>query len=102
MCGLCGLLNDTPQWSDPLRHSDLPMRQRRLQQLAILNRALAPLKLTLSDIHGSSWLLAGATGQQAIVTRMDQLWQEAERLLKRPIDPLDERYLTALISAEAP
>ncbi|HAV2278595.1 hypothetical protein [Serratia marcescens] len=102
MCGLCGLLDDAPQWSDPLRHSDLPARQRRLRQLAILNRALAPLRLTLNDVHGNSWLLTSATGQQAVITRLDQLWREAERLSKRPIDPLDERYLAALASAEAP
>jgi len=96
MCGLCGLLNDAPQWSDPLRHSSLPPRQLRLQQLKVLNRALAPLRLKLSDVHGSSWLLASPTGQQAVITRLDQLWVEAERLLKRPIDPLDDNYLDAL------
>jgi len=101
MCGLCGLLNDTPQWSDPLHNNSLPLRQRRLRQLAVLNRALAPFRLKLSDVHGSSWLLSTATGQQAIITRLDQLWAEAERLLKRPVDPLDESYLDALTVLEA-
>lgn len=110
MCGLCGLLNDAPQWSDPLQdhppfhHSQhhlsqqhtLPPRQRRLQQLAVLNWALAPFRLKLNDIHGSAWLLSGPTGQQLVITHLEQLWIEAERLLKHPIDPLDNAYLAAL------
>ncbi|MHA7846596.1 hypothetical protein [Serratia sp. D1N4] len=102
MCGLCGLLNDAPQWSDPLQQQSLPVRQLRLQQLAVLNRALAPFRLKLSDVHGSAWLLASPTGQQQVITRLEQLWVEAERLLKHPIDPLDPAYLAALKLAEAP
>jgi hypothetical protein len=100
MCGLCGLLNDAPQWSDPLQYTSLPPRQQRLRQLTMLNRALAPFKLKLSDVHGSSWLLTGATGQQAVINRLDQLWAEAELLMKRPIDPLDDNYLNALALPE--
>ena len=33
MCGVCGLLDNGPQWSDPLRQ-DIPLRQLRLRQLA--------------------------------------------------------------------
>ncbi|AHG18383.1 hypothetical protein Z042_01015 [Chania multitudinisentens RB-25] len=101
MCGLCGLLNDAPQWSDPLQQQALPARQRRLQQLAVLNRALAPFRLRLSDVHGSAWLLSSPTGQQQIINRLEQLWVEAERLLKQPIDPLDSHYLAALAPLEA-
>lgn len=94
MCGVCGLLDDGPQWSDPLQQT-LPRRQLRLQQLAMLNRALAPYRLKLSDFH-SSWLLAGPTGQQALVSNLQQIWQEAEKMLRWPVDPLDEAYLAAL------
>ncbi|MGL6019063.1 MAG: hypothetical protein ACRC0C_10450 [Gibbsiella quercinecans] len=96
MCGLCGLLSEGPQWSDPLRQQHLPPRQQRLQQLALLNRTLAPWRLTLRDLHGSAWLLASPTGQQAIVTGLEQLWGEVERLIRRPADPLEPGYLAAL------
>ena len=94
MCGVCGLLDNGPQWSDPLRQ-DIPQRQLRLQQLALLNRALKPWRLTLTEFH-NSWLLASPTGQQMLVNSLDVLWQEAEKMIQRPIDPLDDTWLDAL------
>ena len=94
MCGVCGLLDAGPQWSDPLRQ-DSPQRQLRLQQLALLNRALKPWRLTLSEFH-NSWVLASPTGQQTLVNSLDVLWKEAEKMMRRPIDPLDDNWLTAL------
>jgi hypothetical protein len=85
MCGVCGLLDSGPQWSDPLQ----------LQQMAMLNHALAPFRLKLTDFH-TSWVLASPTGQQVIVNSLEQIWQEAEALLKRPLDPLDDDWLDAL------
>lgn len=66
MCGVCGLLDNGPQWSDPLRQ-DIPLRQLRLRQLALLNRTLKPWRLSLTEFHGQ-WLLASPTGQQVLVT----------------------------------
>ena len=94
MCGVCGLLDNGPQWSDPLR-KDIPPRQLRLLQLALLNRALKPWRLTLSEVHDSG-LLASPTGQQTLVSSLDVLWKEAEKLIRRPIDPLDDNWLAAL------
>jgi hypothetical protein len=94
MCGVCGLLDNGPQWSDPLRQ-DLPARLLRLQQLALLNRALKPWRLSLTEFH-NSWLLASPTGQQTLVNSLDVLWKEAEKMIRRPIDPLDENWLAAL------
>ncbi len=94
MCGICGLLDAGPQWSDPLGQ-DVPRRQLRLQQLALLNRVLKPWRLTLSEFH-QSWLLCSPTGQQTLVNSLDVLWKEAETMLRRPLDPLDEQWLAAL------
>lgn len=94
MCGVCGLLDSGPQWSDPLRQ-DVPQHQLRLQQLKLLNRALKPWRLTLSEFH-NSWLLASPTGQQTLVHSLDVLWKEAEKMIRRPIDPLDEQWLASL------
>ncbi|AUG98694.1 hypothetical protein CWC46_01940 [Prodigiosinella confusarubida] len=95
MCGICGLLDSGPQWSDALQQS-LPRRQQRQQQLAVLNHALAPFRLKLSDFHGH-WMLASPTGQQSIINNIDQIWKEAEAMLKRTIDPLDDDYLSSLV-----
>jgi hypothetical protein len=94
MCGVCGLLDSGPQWSDSLRQ-DLPQRQLRLQQLALLNRALKPWRLTLTEFH-NSWMLSSPTGQQVMVSSLDVLWKEAEGMMKRTVDPLDEAWLAAL------
>ncbi|WJY15015.1 hypothetical protein PCO82_21675 [Pectobacteriaceae bacterium CE90] len=95
MCGICGLLDSGPQWSDALQQS-LPRRQQRQQQLAVLNHALAPFRLKLSDFH-DCWMLASPTGQQNIINNIDQIWKEAEAMLKRTIDPLDDDYLSSLV-----
>lgn len=94
MCGVCGLLDYGPQWSDPLRQ-DIPQRQLRLQQLTLLNRTLKPWRLTLTEFYGS-WLLASPTGQQVLVYSLDVLWKEAEKMLHHAIDPLDVGWLAAL------
>ena len=94
MCGVCGLLDNGPQWSDPLQQ-DIPQRQLRLQQLALLNRVLKPWRLSLTEFH-NSWLLASPTGQQALVYSLDALWIEAEKMIGRSVDPLDENWLAAL------
>lgn len=94
MCGVCGLLDTGPQWSDPLRQ-DIPQRQLRLKQLVLLNRTLRPWRLTLSEFH-NSWVLASSTGQQTLVYSLDVLWKEAEKMIRRPIDPLDDNWLAAL------
>ena len=94
MCGVCGLLDNGPQWSDPLLQ-ELPQRQLRLQQLALLNRTLKPWHLTLSEFH-NSWLLASPTGQQTLVHSLDILWKEAEKMIHQPVDPLNDNWLETL------
>lgn len=94
MCGMCGLLDNGPQWSDALEN-DLPQRQLRLKQLALLNQALKPWRLSLTGFH-TSWVLSSPTGQQVMVSSLDLLWKEAEKMTKRTLDPLDETWLAAL------
>jgi hypothetical protein len=95
MCGLCGLIGEDGHWSDPVG-SGLPRRRERLRRIAAINRVVAPFRLTISDVQGASYLLQGATGRQALATGLDALWQQAEALIGRPLDPLDARILDAL------
>nr|WP_113865800.1 hypothetical protein [Brenneria salicis]NMN92778.1 hypothetical protein [Brenneria salicis ATCC 15712 = DSM 30166]RBP63755.1 hypothetical protein DES54_11054 [Brenneria salicis ATCC 15712 = DSM 30166]RLM31040.1 hypothetical protein BHG07_07505 [Brenneria salicis ATCC 15712 = DSM 30166] len=99
MCGVCGLLDSGPKWSDPLQRSR-PRYQQRQQQLAVLNQVLAPFRLKLNDFH-QRWMLAGPTGQQVIVDTLDQLWPQAEKIIRRSLDPLDDGWLAALESKGA-
>lgn len=95
MCGLCGLLGEDMHWSDPL-DDGLPRRRERLRRIAAINQVVAPFRLKVEDFQGVSYLLLGATGKQALATGLDQLWQRAESLIGRPLDPLDERLLAQL------
>ena len=100
MCGLCGLLGGGAQWTDgaALRlGADAPTRRReRLERAARLNRVLAHYALQASDWQGSAYLLSTRTGRTEVVEDLGQLWHAAERLLGRPLDPLDPALLRRL------
>lgn len=95
MCGLCGLLGEDVHWSDPL-DDGLPRRRERLRRIAAINKVLAPFRLKVEDFQGVSYLLLGATGKQELASGLDQLWQRAEALIGRVLDPLDEQLLAQL------
>lgn len=95
MCGLCGLLGEDVHWSDPLG-DQVPRRRERLRRIAAINRVLTPFRLKVEDFQGVSYLLLGATGKQELATGLDQLWQSAERLIGRQLDPLDTGLLDQL------
>ena len=92
---MCGLLGEDVHWSDPLGDG-LPRRRERLRRIAAINRVLAPWRLKVEDFQGSAYLLLGATGKQALASGLDQLWQAAETMLGRPLDPLDPQLLDHL------
>jgi len=50
----------------------------------------------VEDFQGTSYLLLGPTGKQELANGLDSLWQAAERMLGRPLDPLDPRLLDHL------
>ncbi|WP_297832569.1 hypothetical protein [Pseudomonas sp.] len=95
MCGLCGLLGEDVHWSDPLG-DELPRRRERLRRIAAINKVVAPFRLKVEDFQGVSYLLLGATGKQELATGLEQLWTAAERLIGRPLDPLDPQLLDHL------
>ena len=95
MCGLCGLLGEGIHWSDPLA-DELPRRRERLRRITAINRVLAPFRLSVSDFHGSAYLLQGATGRQELASGLDSLWSQVQTMLGRPLDPLDTRVLEHL------
>lgn len=99
MCGLCGALGGEDHWStaaaDPERAGHL-RRQERRHRVALINRALAPARLTVEDFQGQFYVVKTMTGAQEMVPDLGGIWLAAERLSSRLIDPLDEHYLQSL------
>ncbi|MGH2509327.1 MAG: hypothetical protein ACRDHZ_18265 [Ktedonobacteraceae bacterium] len=104
MCVLCGEalthIHWTEQRSDEQQISgDDRQRSRmrdRLHLVRLANRFLSHDGLHLDDWHGSKYLLSDRKGSSAIVQDLGSLWAAAEKLLHRPLDPLDPAFLTAL------
>jgi hypothetical protein len=46
-------------------------------------------RLQLDDFHGQSFVLSSPTGARQIVDDFSQVWQAAEAMLGRPLDPLE-------------
>jgi hypothetical protein len=90
MCSLCGVL-----LSDHWAESDRGVRAR-LVRVRLLNRILAHFGLSLGEWAGRVFVLRDRTGRTALVADLGSLWLEAERLLGRPLDPLDPELLAAL------
>jgi hypothetical protein len=100
MCGLCGILAGADHWSDkgavPQGSTPSQLRQFRTR---VANRVLAHYGLKLTDATGSL-ILQSATGQSALVPHLGALWTAADRLGRRPLDPLDPELIEALNRAD--
>lgn len=110
MCSLCGVLGGKTHWTEEprpaealpegaARHTRLRERQERVR---LLNLVLNAYGLTVDDWGGTSYVLRKRTGQSAIVNHLTELWAAAERMQRRPCDPLDPELVAALASAAAP
>lgn len=95
MCNACGNPAAPGHWTDAGAATPGDRLRARFHRAAVLDRLLRPYGLSAHDggaIPGIQ--LSTLTGAQTIVHNLEELWAEAERLLGRPIDPLDPRYLT--------
>ncbi|APR38658.1 hypothetical protein [Paraburkholderia sp. SOS3] len=89
MCGMCGLLGGGRHWSNTVAPgADVNARRQRLVQVAHANRVLAPFRLRLDDFHGQSFVLSSPTGASELAGDLMRVWQTAEKMLGRPLDPL--------------
>jgi hypothetical protein len=101
VCSHCGSLAAGPHWSEAggdraqvgARREAL---RERLLRVALLNRALAPVGLQVQEWEESAYVLRSPTGETVLVDNLTALLVEAERLARRPIDPLDPEYLERL------
>ena len=93
MCANCGFPAAQGHWADAGAASAFDRIRGRLQRARILAPVLASYGLTVHDDgSGSGFILANRTGHQVMVNTLSELWEEAERIIGRPVDPLDPRF----------
>ncbi len=110
MCVLCGALWTEEHWSEIAAdgREDSPdgtiafevhvdRRGKRLRDRArrarLVSAIFAGYGLQFQDWEGSSFILRDAKGNSAIAPDLASLWTEAERILGRPLDPLEPTFL---------
>lgn len=105
MCVLCGEFVMQVHWTDQTSTDDTKVlvgdlqrnRQRtRLHRAKLSNKILQHYRLKLEDWHGSKFVLRDLKGNQEIVHDLGALWGTAEKMLGRPINPLDPHLLRLL------
>jgi hypothetical protein len=117
VCVLCGALWTEEHWSEieaddredspdgtiafevhvDRRGKRLRDRARRAQ---LVSAVFAGYGLTFQDWEGSSFILRDAKGNSAIAPDLASLWTEAERILGRPLDPLEPAFLDRVRARE--
>jgi hypothetical protein len=90
MCALCGVLM-SEHWAEAGEG-----RRARVFRVELLNRVLDHFGLELGDWSGSVYVLRDRKGRSEVVGDLGALWQAAERLAGRPLDPLDPGLVRAL------
>ena len=90
MCALCGVLS-SDHWAE--RGGGVRARVFRVR---LVNRVLAHYGLALDDWSGAVYTLRDRKGSAVVVSDLGSLWVEAERMLGRPLDPLDPELVAAL------
>ena len=110
MCVLCGEALTQIHWTDQpsdkrttvsMLSGDSTQRARirnRYHLVHIANRILCHYGLRLDDWSGSKYVLSDKKGSSVIVQDLGSLWPAAEKLIHRPLDPLDPSLLEALLS----
>jgi hypothetical protein len=90
MCTLCiALIGD--HWTEQRGG-----RRGRILRVGVVNRVLAHFGLHLHDWAGRVYVLQDGKGGTAVIGDLGSLWREAERLARRPLDPLDPALLDSI------
>jgi hypothetical protein len=71
-------------------------RRARIARVGLLNLVLGHFGLGLSDWGGRVYVLRDRKGRSEVVADLGTLWQAAERLAGRRLDPLDPDLLQAI------
>ncbi len=94
MCNACGNPAVPGHWTEAGAATPSDRLRARFHRAGLLDKVLRPYGLTAYDggvVPGIQ--LSTLSGNQSIVPDLSAVWAEAERLLGRPIDPLDPVFL---------
>ena len=72
----------------------------RLKRVKISNRILAYYGLSISEWNGSRFVLRDKKGGTQIVYDLGDMWNKAELLAHKKLDPLDDAFLDAFSGVE--
>ncbi len=96
MCSGCGYPAAPGHWTEAGAATPGDRLRLRFRRATLLRGILSDYGLSVHDdgqVPGMQ--LATQSGATVMVSGLDTLWAEAERLAGRPVDPLDPRYLEA-------
>ncbi len=94
MCNACGNPSVPGHWTEAGAATPGDRLRARFHRAGLLDKLLRPYGLTAHDGGMVPGIQLGTlSGSQAIVADLGALWAEAERMLGRPIDPLDPSFL---------
>ncbi len=108
MCGFCALVAGITHWTEagsdaaagvPRTARDL--RLERAYRVRLANAVLAHYGCTLEDWAGGQYIVRSQRGRSELVLALPQVWQTAEAIAGRPIDPLDPELLARLAAIAA-
>lgn len=94
MCANCGYPAAQGHWTEAGTASAADRLRARFRRADILKTVLPAYGLTAHDdgmIPGVT--VSTRTGDNVMAADLAELWQAAERLAGRPIDPLDPQFL---------
>ncbi|MGB6408205.1 MAG: hypothetical protein WBF39_12065 [Planococcus donghaensis] len=102
MCILCGEFVIQIHWTDQTSNDDDEIlvgdlqrsrHRTRLQRAKLSNKILHYYRLKLEDWNSSKFVLRDLKGNQEIVHDLGALWGTAEKMIGRPVNPLDPHLL---------
>ena len=94
MCANCGFPAAQGHWTEAGAGSAFDRIRGRLQRARILAPVLASYGLTVHDDGVGLRFHAGQPDRPSGDGRpLSELWEAAERIIGRPVDPLDPRFV---------
>jgi len=109
MCVLCSGFIVQEHWSDARTRAgedastvtiggaeSRERRRDRWMRMKLANVILQIYGLKLDDWNGSKYILRDVKGMTEIVQDWGELWPAAQKLARRPVDPLDPDFLARL------
>ncbi len=105
MCVLCGEFIEQLHWTDiegreydTIVAGEYQRDRKRSRDLRtkICNDLLNSYGIHLKEWNNSKFLMTNNKGKMSVIQDLGQIWQEAETMMGKPLDPLDPELLGKL------